>query len=116
MALRFIYPRKDRFQTHIVVMLLPSIRLRRKEADINDWQMKKVTQAKEKMKRIEIKLEKKREKAAERMQKAIKYAQKTADKKKHKETAATDNQIARVENEVRKMSRTDKLPWSLAFL
>ncbi|XP_040377215.1 uncharacterized protein LOC102708416 [Oryza brachyantha] len=91
-------------------------KLRRKEADINDWQMKKVTQAKEKMKRIEIKLEKKREKAAERMQKAIKYAQKTADKKKHKETAATDNQIARVENEVRKMSRTDKLPWSLAFL
>uniref|UniRef100_A0A0E0CPB9 Remorin C-terminal domain-containing protein n=1 Tax=Oryza meridionalis TaxID=40149 RepID=A0A0E0CPB9_9ORYZ len=91
-------------------------KLRRKEADIDEWQMNQVTQAKEKMKRIEIKLEKKRARAAEKMQKAIKDAQKKADKKKIKEHAATDNQIASVERAMVKMSRTGKLPWSLAFL
>lgn len=35
-------------------MLFNSIRLRRKEADIDEWQMNQVTQAKEKMKRIEV--------------------------------------------------------------
>jgi uncharacterized membrane protein (DUF106 family) len=64
----------------------------------------------------QIKLEKKRARAAEKMQKAIKDAQKKADKKKIKEHAATDNQIASVERAMVKMSRTGKLPWSLAFL
>ncbi|KAF0922100.1 hypothetical protein E2562_024672 [Oryza meyeriana var. granulata] len=91
-------------------------KLKRKEANIDDWQMNQVTQAKEKIKRTEIKLEKKRAKAAEKMQKAIKDAQKKADKKKIKEQAATAKKIDSVERALLKMSRTGKLPWSLAFL
>ncbi|KAL5208731.1 hypothetical protein ABZP36_033166 [Zizania latifolia] len=91
-------------------------KLKRKEADIDDWQKNQITQAKDKMKRIEIKLEKKRAKGEKKMQKAMKYAEWKADKKKVKEQAATDNQIARVERAMVKMSRTEKLPWSLAFL
>lgn len=63
-----------------------------------------------------MKLEKKRAEAVQKMQKAIKQAQKKADNKKIKEQAATANQIAGVERALVKMSRTGKLPWSLAFL
>jgi hypothetical protein len=63
-----------------------------------------------------LNLEKKRAEAGEKMQKEIKRAQRKADKKKVKEQAATANQIAGVERALVKMSRTGKLPWSLAFL
>jgi uncharacterized membrane protein (DUF106 family) len=64
----------------------------------------------------QLKLEKKRAEAAEKMQKAIKHAQKKADKKKVKEQVATKVQIDGVERALDKMSRTGRLPWSLAFL
>jgi hypothetical protein len=63
-----------------------------------------------------MKLEKKRAEAGQKMQKAIRKAQRKADKKKVKEQAATANRIAGVEKALEKMSRTGKLPWSLAFL
>uniref|UniRef100_A0A0D9VJ43 Remorin C-terminal domain-containing protein n=1 Tax=Leersia perrieri TaxID=77586 RepID=A0A0D9VJ43_9ORYZ len=110
----FVHPKLVTWRNAEIEKLID--KLRRKEADIDDWQMNQVTQAKEKMKRIEIKLEKKRAQAAEKMQKAIKNAQKKADKKKIKEHAATDEQIAGVERAMVKMSNKGKLPWSLAFL
>lgn len=64
----------------------------------------------------QMKLEKKRALAGEKMQKKIQHTQRKADKKKVKEQAATANQIAGVERALQKMSRTGKLPWSLAFL
>ena len=64
----------------------------------------------------QLKLEKKRAEAAEKMQRAIKHAQKKADKKKVKEQVATKVQIDGVERALDKMSRTGRLPWSLAFL
>jgi hypothetical protein len=64
----------------------------------------------------QLKLEKKRAEAAEKMQRSIKHAQKKADKKKVKEQAATKVQIDGVERALDKMSRTGRLPWSLAFL
>ncbi|XP_062221044.1 uncharacterized protein LOC133920441 [Phragmites australis] len=91
-------------------------KLKRKEADIDDWQKNKIAKARQKMRQTEVKLENKRAQAGEKMQKAIKHAQRKADKKKVKEQAATANQIAGVERALVKMSRTGKLPWSLAFL
>jgi hypothetical protein len=63
-----------------------------------------------------MELKRKRAEAVEKMQKAIKKAQKKADNKKVKEQAATANKIAGVERALKKMSRTGKLPWSLAWL
>ena len=63
-----------------------------------------------------MELEKKRAEAVEKMQKAIRKAHKKADNKKVKEQAATANKIAGVERALDKMSRTGKLPWSLAWL
>lgn len=91
-------------------------KLKKKEADIDDWQRKKTIKARQKMRSAELKLEKKRAEIAEKMQKAIKRAQKKADKKKVKEQVATKVQIDGVERALDKMSRTGKLPWSLAFL
>lgn len=91
-------------------------KLKRKEANIDDWQKSKITLARNEMTKTEMKLEKKRAEAVQKMQKAIKQAQKKADNKKIKEQAATANQIAGVERALVKMSRTGKLPWSLAFL
>lgn len=91
-------------------------KLKRKEADVDDWQRNKVAKARQKMRNTELELEKKRAEAGEKMQKAIKRAQRKADKKKVREQAATANQIAGVERALVKMSRTGKLPWSLAFL
>lgn len=91
-------------------------KLRSKEANIDDWQKNKIAQARAEMTKTEMNLEKKRAEAVEKMQKAIRKAQRKADKKKVKEQAATANQIAGVERALVKMSRTGKLPWSLAFL
>jgi putative cell wall-binding protein len=118
--------------------------LKRKEADIDDWQKNKVAKARQKMRKIEVRflttdhlrwiksfpnqsrvctsienqmeLEKKRAEAAGKMQKKIEQAQRKADKKKVKEQAAIGNQIDGVERALEKMSKTGKLPWSLAFL
>ncbi|KAM0922751.1 hypothetical protein ACQ4PT_005979 [Festuca glaucescens] len=91
-------------------------KLKIKEANIDVWQKNKIAQAREKMTNTEMKLEKKRAEAVQKMQKAIRKAQRKADKKKVKEQAATANRIAGVERALEKMSRTGKLPWSLAFL
>ncbi|KAM0864319.1 hypothetical protein ACQ4PT_044008 [Festuca glaucescens] len=91
-------------------------KLKIKESNIDVWQKNKIARAREKMTNNEMKLEKKRAEAVEKMQKAIRKAQRKADKKKVKEQAATANQIAGVEKALEKMSRTGKLPWSLAFL
>ncbi|KAJ1280279.1 hypothetical protein BS78_04G219200 [Paspalum vaginatum] len=91
-------------------------KLKRKESDIDDWQRNKIAKARQNMRNTELKLEKKRAEAGEKMQKAIKHTQRKADKKKVKEQAATAKQIAGVERALVKMSRTGKLPWSLAFL
>ncbi|KAL6911682.1 hypothetical protein ACP4OV_000487 [Aristida adscensionis] len=91
-------------------------KLKTKEANIDDWQKNKIAKARRKMRQTEEKLEKKRAEAGEKMQKAIKRAEKKADKKKVKEQAAIANQIAGLEKALLKMSRTGKLPWSLAFL
>ncbi|XP_051193466.1 uncharacterized protein [Lolium perenne] len=91
-------------------------KLKIKEANIDVWQKNKIAQAREKMTNTEMKLEKKRAEAGQKMQKAIRKAQRKADKKKVKEQAATANRIAGVEKALEKMSRTGKLPWSLAFL
>ncbi|GJM86355.1 hypothetical protein PR202_ga02208 [Eleusine coracana subsp. coracana] len=91
-------------------------RLKKNEADIDDWQKNEVAKARQKMRKTEMKLEKKRAQAGAKLQKKIQHAQRKADKKKVKEQAATANQIASVERALGKMSRTGKLPWSLAFL
>ncbi|KAL6633845.1 hypothetical protein ACP70R_026516 [Stipagrostis hirtigluma subsp. patula] len=91
-------------------------KLKRKEADIDDWQKNKIAKARQKMRQTEAKLEKKRAEAGQKMQKAIKRAERKADKKKAKEEEAIAKQIAGVEKALERMSRTGKLPWSLAFL
>ncbi|KAK3154820.1 hypothetical protein QOZ80_2BG0195470 [Eleusine coracana subsp. coracana] len=91
-------------------------KLKKKEADIDDWQKNEVAKARQKIRKTEMKLEKKRARAGMKLQKKIQHAQRKADKKKVKEQAATANQIASVERALGKMSRTGKLPWSLAFL
>ncbi|TVU28950.1 hypothetical protein EJB05_20489 [Eragrostis curvula] len=91
-------------------------KLRKKEAEIDDWQKNKVAMARQKLRKTEMKLEKLRAEAADKMQKEIKHAQKKADKKKVKEQVATANQMRGVERALEKMEKTGKLPWSLAFL
>uniref|UniRef100_A0ACD5YSW2 Uncharacterized protein n=2 Tax=Avena sativa TaxID=4498 RepID=A0ACD5YSW2_AVESA len=91
-------------------------KLRSKEASIDAWQKNKIAQARAEMTKTERKLEKQRAEAVEKMQKAISKAGRKADNKKVKEQAATASQIAGVERALEKMSRTDKRPWSLAYL
>ncbi|GJN21755.1 hypothetical protein PR202_gb09268 [Eleusine coracana subsp. coracana] len=97
-------------------LMFLNYRLKKKEADIDDWQKNEVAKARQKIRKTEMKLEKKRARAGMKLQKKIQHAQRKADKKKVKEQAATANQIASVERALGKMSRTGKLPWSLAFL
>lgn len=65
---------------------------------------------------MQKKLEKQRAEAVVKMQKAIEDAERRADKKRVKKQAATNSRIDGVKRALEEMSRTGRLPWTLAFL
>uniref|UniRef100_A0A453P8M0 Remorin C-terminal domain-containing protein n=2 Tax=Aegilops tauschii TaxID=37682 RepID=A0A453P8M0_AEGTS len=91
-------------------------KLNQKEAQIDKWQKNKIAQARHKLTKTEKKLEKQRAEAAVKMQKAIEDAERRADKKRVKKQAATNSRIDGVKRALEEMSRTGRLPWTLAFL
>uniref|UniRef100_A0A8R7QUQ0 Remorin C-terminal domain-containing protein n=1 Tax=Triticum urartu TaxID=4572 RepID=A0A8R7QUQ0_TRIUA len=91
-------------------------KLNQKEAQIDKWQKNKIAQARHKLTKTEKKLEKQRAEAVVKMQKAIEDAERRADKKRVKKQAATNSRIDGVKRALEEMSRTGRLPWTLAFL
>ncbi|XP_024932406.2 uncharacterized protein LOC107424195 isoform X1 [Ziziphus jujuba] len=86
-------------------------KLTRKEAAINEWELKQASKVMEEMKKLEIKLEKRRAKMSEKTQKKISKAKAEANKKIAKARRATNDKISEVSKVSSRARTTRNLTW-----
>ncbi|KAF6141663.1 hypothetical protein GIB67_001215 [Kingdonia uniflora] len=86
-------------------------KLRKKEAIINAWELKKTKKATLEMKRIEGKLEREKARTLDRMEMKFSKAQRKAEEKKKREKRSTVNKIEMVSRVTEKIRSTENPIW-----